>query len=73
MSDNVVELGMPTKLPLPVERVLTADTALSLTEVIVLGWREDGTMHLAMSHAGLDKALMLLACAQKKILEQVET
>lgn len=68
---KVVGFGGATKLPLPVERILTSETALALTEVIVLGWREDGTMHLALSEPALDRALMLLACAQKRIVDEV--
>jgi hypothetical protein len=71
-AGNVVTLGMLTKAELPVERVLTAETAMALTEVIVLGWREDGTMHLAMSDPGLDRALMLLALAQRRIVAEAE-
>lgn len=53
------------------DRILTSETALALTEVLVVGWRQDGTMHLAMSDPGMDRALMLLICAQRRLVDEV--
>lgn len=71
MTDKVVNLGVKTKLPIPVERILTSDTALALTEVLVVGWNEDGGLHFAMSDPGLDRALLLLECAKRQIIDDV--
>jgi hypothetical protein len=68
MSERVVNFTGSTILPIPVERILTNKDALALTEVIVLGWNEDGSIYLAMSDPGLDRALMLLAIAQQQIV-----
>jgi hypothetical protein len=68
---NVTNFVGATKLQLPVERVLTSDAALALTEVLVIGWTAEGKLHFAMSDPGLDRALMLLACAEQKIIDEV--
>lgn len=67
---NVTNFVGATKLQIPVERVLTSDTALALTEVLVVGWKEDGSLHFAMSDPDLSRALLLLACAQRLVVEE---
>lgn len=71
MGDVTNFKGM-TKQPLPVERVLTNEDAMNLTEVVVLGWAPDGSFHFAGSEADLSRALMLLACAQRWITDQYD-
>lgn len=70
MTDNIVRLGMITKMPLPVERVLTNDEALALDEVLVIGWEADGSFYFGASDADTSRALMLLACAERWIIDQ---
>jgi len=71
MSD-LIDFNGATKQQLPVERVLTNQDALNLTEVVVLGWAPDGSFHFAGSEADLSRALMLLACAQRWITDQYD-
>lgn len=73
MSEPVTTFGGATKLPLPVERILMSESAMSCTEVIVLGWKEDGSLHFAMSDPGLDRALMLLAIAQQQVVNEANS
>lgn len=65
----VVNFTGITKLPLSVDRVL--DGARDLTEVVVLGWDENGELFISMSEPSLDRALMLLAVAQREIVNEV--
>ena len=67
---NVISFGGITKNPLPVERVLMSDTAMTLTEVLVIGYNPDGTLHLAMSEPELERALMLLELASGYIMRE---
>ena len=71
MSEPIGFTGS-TKLPLPVERVLTNSQALDLTEVIVLGWTPGGSFHFAGSDPDMARAMMLLACAQRWITDQYD-
>ncbi len=66
---SVSTLHNVTKKPLPVERVLTNEDALALTEVLVVGWNPDGSLYLAASDADMARGLMLLARAQRELLD----
>lgn len=55
-DDNVVVLGMPTKLDIPPDRVLTAAVG-NLETVMVIGYDKDGGEYFAASSA--DRALLV--------------
>ncbi len=61
-----------TKQPLPVERILTSDSALALSEVVVIGWTDEGKLHIAMSDPDISRAVLLLAVAQQTLVKDAE-
>ena len=67
---KVVPFTGITKLPLPVKVVLAA--GMELTEVVVLGWAPDGSFHYGASEPDMSRALMLFACAQRLITDQMD-
>lgn len=72
MSDKVIHLNMMTKAPLPVATVLNNLVAAALSEVVVLGWQEDGSFYFAGSEADMRKAMMLVVLAQRWITDQYD-
>lgn len=70
---DVIRFGGSTVLPIPVDRVLTSDEAMACEEVLVLGWRKDGSFYFAGSEADLRRALMLVTLGQRWITDQYDT
>ena len=72
MAGNVVPIGCITRLDIPSERVLSAALERNITDVIVLGYDEDGDFYFAASKANGGDVLWLLALAQKRLLQTAE-
>jgi hypothetical protein len=65
---NVEALGCATRLDIPPNRILTAALAAGLSDVLVIGWDEDGTLYTASSMASGPEALWLLELCRKDLL-----
>lgn len=70
--ENVDKFTGPTKLDVPVDKVLDGAKAADLTEVLIIGFTKEGKPYGACSHN--DAGLMLLRIEQTKqnILRWVE-
>lgn len=66
---EVVILDTITSLPIPVERVLDG-AKVCPEDVVVAGWDENGDFYLASSMTDMSEVLVLLALAQKNLLER---
>ncbi len=60
MSENVVELGMITKLDIPAEKVLRRAIDAELDHVLILGWHDGETLYAASTTSDVGKLLQLL-------------
>lgn len=69
MSDNVVTWPAPTRIDVPVERVMQAASDASLETAIVIGWDSSGQFYFKSSAADGGDVLWLLEVARKKLLE----
>lgn len=69
MSDNVVQMRLVTRLPIPVETVLEGALEAGLTEVVILGFDANGDEFFASSNADGGSVLWHLMRAQKKLLQ----
>jgi hypothetical protein len=67
---NVVDFPGLTKEDVPVEQVLGSDEALSLDEVIVLGWKDD-EMFFATSSGQVAEVNILLDLAKQMLIDFV--
>ncbi len=67
-KDNIVYLDMPTRLDIPVKRVLKGAKKAKLDAVVVLGWEPDGGFYFASSKADGGDVLWLLEQAKKALL-----
>lgn len=72
MSDNVVKLrlvdGCGNGAVVPVNRVLAGGRAAGLTDCVVLGYCEDGSIYASSSHGAPD-TVWLMEQAKRWILE----
>ena len=66
---DVIEANMITKLNIPAERVLRKAQEEKLSEVVVIGWDEDGEAYFASSVADGGEVLWMLELAKKRLLE----
>lgn len=71
-KDNVVYLNQPTRLDIPVKRVLKGAKRAKLDTAVVVGWDPDGSLYFASSAADGGDVLWLLELAKKKLLEMGE-
>lgn len=71
MSNVIYPKGLMTKLPLSPELVLDGAKRATLTEVIVVGIRDDGTLYFAFSNESGERVFTILAVAQKQILDKI--
>lgn len=58
-----------TKLDIPPERIVAKINEESLSEVVVLGWKPDGSFYFASSIADGGDVLWLLRTAEIKLLQ----
>lgn len=71
-EDNVHVLDVITRLDIPVERVLKAATDAKLIEVVIIGFRDDGSEFFSSSLADGGDVLWHLGRATHKLLSQVD-
>lgn len=71
MTADVVVFPGDTILPIPVDRVL--DGAKHCTEVLVLGWTEDGELWCSSSESEMAKIYWLLKKGEHCLLEDAVT
>lgn len=69
-DDNVVELGVATRLNIPAERVLAnaTDALYEAKGVVVIGWDKDGEFYFASSIADGGDVLWLMEHAKLALL-----
>jgi hypothetical protein len=68
MSADVVYFPGPSRLDTPVGRVMEAAVEASLTEIVVIGFDEDGDFYFASSKADGGDVLWLLERAKHKLM-----
>ena len=68
-DDNVIVLPVPTRLDVPVERVLGAAMAAEMETAVVIGWAANGDFYFASSAGDGGDVLWLLEVARKKLME----
>jgi hypothetical protein len=66
--DNIVDFPGGTLLDLPTEKVLSGAIDASLTDVVVVGVKEDGSTYLAFSTSDLYQILWFLENAKMDVL-----
>lgn len=66
---NVITMPGPTRIDLPVERVLTVALGAELKTAVVIGWDADGEFYFKSSAADGGEVLWLLEVARKKLME----
>lgn len=66
---NVVEFGGVTRLDIPADRILAAAQDTALTDVLVIGYRDDGSFYFASSVADGGDALWLLELAKRRLFQ----
>lgn len=66
--DNVVELQVVTRLDIPAERVIRRANEANLSNVVVIGWDDDGDFYFASSYASGPEVLWLLEMAKKELM-----
>src|SRR5574343_660842 len=71
-SPKVINLNCITKLDVPVEKVLQGAEDANLTDVVIVGYREDGSEYFASSAADGGTVLWLLERAKLRLLRMVD-
>ncbi len=66
---EVIELAVTTKLDLPVERVIKRAAEASLTEIVVVGFDEDGELFFAATKADAGAVIWQLEMAKYRLLK----
>ena len=71
MSDreNVVDFNGTTKIDVPISKILAGAAGAKLAEVVVVGWREDGSFYFASSGADAADVNWLLDNAKTELIE----
>lgn len=67
--DKVVYPSFVTRLDIPAERVIGAAAAAGLTNVVVLGYDEDGDEYFASSYASGAEVVWLLERCKFKLMQ----
>lgn len=68
-NDNVIPLRCSTTLDIPPEKVLSGAADKGLTDVVVIGWGENGEMYFASSYGNGAETNWLLDQAKLALLE----
>lgn len=71
-DQKVVPLNCVTRLNLPPERVLEAALEETLSEVVIVGYDEEGDFYFASSQADGGDVLWLLELAKQKLMRIAE-
>lgn len=66
---DVVDLGVTTTQPPPVNKVLTAAAARGLETVLVVGLTAEGETYLALSSSDAERAVFLLEVAKYQVIQ----
>jgi hypothetical protein len=66
---NVVEFTGVTTLNIPADRILATARDASLKDVLVIGYRDDGSFYFASSLADGGDALWLLELTKRRLFE----
>lgn len=69
MSENVIPLGIVTRLDIPHERVLDVAKGIVTGGVVVIGFDSNGEFYGASSIADGGEVLWLLEMLKKRLLE----
>ena len=67
MSDVIDFPGM-TRNPIPVDKVLTGEALNACTDVLCLGWKEDGSLLIACSETSYRENIYMLELAKHQLL-----
>lgn len=67
--DNVVQLDVATLNDIPVDDVLEAAKSEKLSQVIILGSRDDGSTYYASSTSDIAEMLLQIEIFKRQILE----
>ena len=65
---DVVDLDCPTRLDIPVERVLQSALESDLNRVMLIGWNKDDEFYFAASFADGGDALWLMEHAKNALI-----
>jgi len=66
---NIIDLPVVTILDLPPEKIITRAEQESFENVLIIGWRDDGSFYFSSSAADDGDVLYLLELAKKKLME----
>lgn len=72
MSEKVVDIGTITTLDVPVEKVIQAAIDADLQDIVIVGFRYDGSEYFASSAADGGAVLWLLERAKLRLLQTVD-
>ncbi len=73
MSNNVIEFDGVTTLDIPPPRILANAAGADLKDVVVIGWKKDGSFYFASSGADAAEVNWLLDTAKLELLEASRT
>ena len=73
MSDNVVDLSVVSKVDTPPAKVLATAAGAGLTDVVVVGWKQNGFIYFASSSADAAEVNWLLDNAKQELIEAGRT
>lgn len=69
---NVVEFTGITTLDIPADRILATAQGAGLKDVLVIGYRDDGSFHFASSVADGGDVLWLLELTKRRLFEAAD-
>lgn len=69
---EIVELDVITKLDIPAERVIKRAAEANLTEVVIVGFDEDGELYFCSNKADAGAVIFHLEMAKLRLLKLCE-
>lgn len=69
LPENVIELSVVTAVDIPIDRILRRAGEANLSQVLVLGYEQDGELYTAASFASGPEMLWMLRMAEKRLIE----
>lgn len=72
MSAEIIEIGIPTRLDIPVEKILSAAMDAKMIEVVIIGYDADGNDFFSSSKASAEPVLWHLERAKWRLMRQVD-
>lgn len=69
MTNNVVDFDGVTRLDIPVPRILAKAAGAGLSDVVVIGFKEDGGFYFASSQASGPEVNWMLDVAKRRLLD----